>query len=589
VLDQNRIIGDLNIASTSRVELNGHKLTLQGVVSGTGVIRGGSGDSSSVVFDGASGTVFLDQTTPGTTNRLLNLTMQGTSPAITLGNALQVRGVLTPSSGTLTTGGYLTLVALSTSSYGQVEGLTAGIISGTLAAQKKLSDTVSGWRQLSIPLNTTIGTLSGINLKGAEHSVSYQRNIYYYNAAIQSGSTAIGWVAATTATDNYTRAYTIFGSNANNGLHTISTDLSITGTYVTGTRNISIYATIDPNGGASPDKTGWNLIPNPYASNLDVSPGSAFWRASGMPSGYKAIHIWNATGTSQYIGICSTGVAVNPYNNGQTTSTASVIAPFQSFWIKTAAPATLKLNDTMRTTSMASLGIYMKKQYAVARVNLLDKNDKWDQAVVYLHSSGTVGFNGETDAYKLFSMDAAVPSIYIGSVSNEPACVKAMPELADSFEIALSTINKAGGKLRFFLDNSEMGPEWDLFLKDSRTNTYTPMHTGDTLRLDLPDTTEGVLYLVMKKRSMVTGVVEEIITTSGLTVGGDGENIHISGTETGWTESNYTLYDLSGRQVQTGNVILDNQKGAIKMDSLPAGIYMLHLDATGSAYKVIKN
>ncbi|MFY7884982.1 MAG: beta strand repeat-containing protein, partial [Dolichospermum sp.] len=104
-------IGNLTYTgSGSILSVNGNTLTLNGTISGSGFVRGSSTSAISIGGTGAFGTLNMDQTTDGTTNVLGNFTLnRTTSGTVTLGNKLVVSGVLTPTDGTLTTGGFLHL------------------------------------------------------------------------------------------------------------------------------------------------------------------------------------------------------------------------------------------------------------------------------------------------------------------------------------------------------------------------------------------------------------------------------------------------------------------------------------------------
>src|SRR5690606_39691353 len=77
---------------------------------------------------------------------------------------------------------------------------------------------------------------------------------------------------------------------------------------------------------------------------------------------HDALPIWNINGSAQYVAICSTGVTMTQYNNTGVTSSASVLAPFQAFWVKTDVDQTLSLGTSNRTTSTTGLGTFMKKR-----------------------------------------------------------------------------------------------------------------------------------------------------------------------------------------------------------------------------------
>jgi hypothetical protein len=80
--------------------LNGHTLTINGALAGTGSFVGSA--NSSLVVSGNIGTINFDISN----NSLKDLTINGTA---SLDNALNLYGTLTLTSGTLTRDGFLTL------------------------------------------------------------------------------------------------------------------------------------------------------------------------------------------------------------------------------------------------------------------------------------------------------------------------------------------------------------------------------------------------------------------------------------------------------------------------------------------------
>jgi autotransporter-associated beta strand protein len=127
-ISTDQTLANLTLTSGTVIIDAGITLTITGTISRTsGVIR--SSSTSNLIITGTSGTIAFDQTTPGTTNVLKNLTITG-SGTTTLANALNITagsssGVVTVGTGaTLNTGGFLTFKsdANGTASFGNSAG-----------------------------------------------------------------------------------------------------------------------------------------------------------------------------------------------------------------------------------------------------------------------------------------------------------------------------------------------------------------------------------------------------------------------------------------------------------------------------------
>ncbi|MHB1278173.1 MAG: hypothetical protein ACYC1Q_07230, partial [Bacteroidia bacterium] len=218
-LGGSRTISGALTLTEGALAIGANTLTLNGTISSTdGRLRGDSSANISIGGSGAFGTLYLDQSTNDSTNVLNNLTInRTTSGTLSFGDSVKILGVVTPTDGTLTTGGFLKLLSSSSTEYGQIAP-GSGTISGNITMMMGSSNINPGWRPIGIPLTTTIGDLTGINKYFITHGVAAERNIYYWDAT-QNGATGnnVGWTAAT-STDNSSKAYLVYANNTD-GLH----------------------------------------------------------------------------------------------------------------------------------------------------------------------------------------------------------------------------------------------------------------------------------------------------------------------------------------------------------------------------------
>ena len=151
-----------NITLNGSLAINGHTLTLNGAVTGTGNFKGSA--TSSLVVGGIGGTLNFNSTA----NSLQNLTI--TSGSVTLGNTLNIYGTFTPTAGTFNTGGYLTLRSKSIANTAVV-GIVGGIVNGTVTVERYIPNGKRTYRDLGCEV-TNAGSVfnnwqeGGINTNG---------------------------------------------------------------------------------------------------------------------------------------------------------------------------------------------------------------------------------------------------------------------------------------------------------------------------------------------------------------------------------------------------------------------------------------
>jgi len=289
----------LNLNSGSTFDIAGNTLTLNGAVTGTGVLKGSS--TSNMVIGAAAGTLNFDQTSAATRS-LKNLTFNSGSSA-TLGNALDVYGdiLLTTSTLNLAT---KNLTLKSTSSYtARIGNLTGSTLSNAtnVTVERFIKDAggATGGRRYRLlgptvntsgsikanwmegGMNTAIGvnvnpvpgygtqiTGAGGNTNGFDVTQSNQASLYLTTNGSTLNYTSI---SNTSGTLNAKTGYFLFIRGDRSmamtlasapNLPTSSTTLRTTGSLITGTQTGFTNALI---GGAGK----LNLITNPYPSAID--------------------------------------------------------------------------------------------------------------------------------------------------------------------------------------------------------------------------------------------------------------------------------------------------------------------------------
>jgi hypothetical protein len=157
VLDQTRTIGNVTIGSGATLNLNNNTLVVSGTFSGTGTLIGSTTSGLNLNGTGNQGTFYMNQTTPGTSNKIANFNLDATATgSTTLGNAMSISGILTLTNGTFNTGGNLTLTSngIGTAVVAPITDCSAVAITGDVTVER-FFPAGRAFRLISSPVTTT--------------------------------------------------------------------------------------------------------------------------------------------------------------------------------------------------------------------------------------------------------------------------------------------------------------------------------------------------------------------------------------------------------------------------------------------------
>ncbi len=157
ILNGTRTIGNVIIDAGATLNLNNYTLVVSGVFSGTGTLIGSSTSGLTINGSGNRGTFYMNQTTPGSTNKVANFTLNTTtSGSATLGNAMDIFGVLTLTNGTFNTGGNLTLSSngFGTAVVAPITNCIDVAITGDVTVER-FFPALRAFRFISSPVTTT--------------------------------------------------------------------------------------------------------------------------------------------------------------------------------------------------------------------------------------------------------------------------------------------------------------------------------------------------------------------------------------------------------------------------------------------------
>ncbi len=543
--------GNLNMAN-GKLRLGSHKLTINGAINGMSKAKSiSSNKNSSLEFgSNASGTVFLDESAIDSTNRFVDVINSGT---ITLGNELQVSGVFSPANGVFNTSDSLTFVANSASSYAQLAN-GAGQLNGKVQYEMYVAE---GYHQIGSAVSTTIQDLNeGYLSEGA---------IYYWD---ENNS---NWTAADTA-QNFEAGrgyYVYFGEVAPNYNFFFPTPgkIRLKGTLNRGSYTVPVKYHDGTNSNASfgaAGAGGWNLIANPFPSQLD-------WNTVSLPSGLNnAIYIYNPADSSY-----------TSYVNGVGTNGGSrYIAPMQAVFVQTQASLgsgslNVTLDSTARVTNQNGVNFYKNgSAFASLRIGIEDKsNAKSDEHVLRFHPDATAEFDAEFDAVK-FSNGHDRPNVFAVNADGKSFSVNTRAEFDQRFFYPFQVECKtAGAMYSIHVELEENSSAWTLFLEDTYLGLKHTLSDGaysfQAAEAKLYSD-RFVLHIVKSDEKLAVQSLSE----SNLALRQSQETVYIRLPENAG-KADLALYDVKGTLIWTGQCE-GTEEQALSLPKLAsAGMYIL--------------
>jgi hypothetical protein len=612
-LTANATVQNLALASDETFIVGVNTLTINGSMTGSGTLAGSA--TSNLVITGASGTIAFDQTTPGTTNVLKNLTISG-SGTTTLGNALNITagsssGIVTVGSGaTLTTGGFLTLKsdATGTASLGN----SAGTISGNVTVERFIPNK-RAWRALTAPLKGSVSDASifsqwqnngdtvantGVELWGPAGDTTPSSN----NSGLKVGPNSSilqyvsgAWSGVTNTND--TKLFTTDRNNAfmvfptgpyNSGLISSSlpaepTTLKATGQLITGEVTYSNIPT-----------TSHTLIGNPYASPINLN---SILDASTTLEKY--FWVWDPNGANQgaYNMFDADANSYTVTNLSYTNST--VIQSGQAFFVKALSGQTgsFTISESNKSTASTNNVFRNNNPAELLRVGLYkQENNEWsgrDGAMTVILPDA----NANQTPNKMANGTENVAFVKNGSLF---ASEHHLPLVASDVLNIRVWRTTAGANYKLKINTEQFAStNLNATLEDLFTNSRTPLNLEGTA-VEYPFTvTNDALSTGDRFRIVFQNAVLGTInpTATGFSIVpnpviGDSFQVNLGTLATG--KYSYSICNAIGQEVEKGSFqnATQNTNYTIKFrESAATGIYIMKIkgsDNTVITAKLIK-
>jgi len=570
----------------------GATATLNGGATGAGVIKGTA--TSNLVIGGTSttGTYNFDQTTPGTTNVLKDLTLSGSTTA-TLGNNLNITAgatagtVIVGSGTTLTTGGNLIIKSNATGT--ARIGASSGTISGNVVVERYLPATRRAYRFLAAPVTTTGGVFaswqeSGTNAAGLGIQVT----------GIAGASP--GGVDATTGLDITTNGsssmFSYNGSAWAAVTNTKTTQLTPGAGFrvlVRGDRLTDLYASITPAATATTIKatgavgqgivtlsslaTGFNLLGNPYPSSID-------WNATGWGAErnatnvYDAIYIYNPALTAS-----TSSMTYPTYLNGVGTNGGSnIIRSGQAFFVAAAASASISFLEAYKSTEVTG-GFFRSATPEMMRVTYMQNNEHLDDIVIRYNDDAQEDFDQRFDAISMGGDANGLASFK----NADRLAIHTRPTTVGDDSVALSVRNTTTGNYQLkFSEMEGFAASTDITLLDKFLNVQYDVKQDSVINFDITTDVNSKgddrFWLFYNHKS--TGINQQALTKNKINVYPNPASsvINLSLKLAANQKSTYTynIYNQLGAMIQAGVVdFADDKQTQINIDAFSVGVYFI--------------
>jgi hypothetical protein len=588
--------GVLTFSGTGKLILGSNTLNINGTLSGHTSTRSLVAGGSSNLAIGGSGllgsSLFFDQTTPGTTNRLNNLTYNRASQIITLGNALQVKGTITPTAGTLATGNQLTLVSNAAGTAGIAAG-SGTYITGNVTAERYIPSVSRRWRFLASPVigatlddwqNEIFITGTGGAANGFDPTASNQASVYGYNEALPGEYSANGWVAATNINNPLStgKGFRVFirGDRSDpgvlNGTSGNQAAVTMNATGAVNTGNITMPVSYTNTGSITND--GWNFMGNPYPSAIDWNAFHDAGRTGASPnySGTDYTHL-DAT-VSVYDVNTNSYVSYNAMSNtGIGILSSGVIPSGAAFWVKAAAGSPSMTMKEVYKTAAAPAAMFKEASETFALRLVQDALTADEMIVKYIPEA-----DQNFDAYD-------IPKLYgeinIASITPDQTHLsgncKPFNGVSDSIRLSLG-IGKTGTYSFEFKNVKQLSANLDIHLIDAFTHEAIDMNSTNSYTFNVDKTNAAAsgnqrFMIVVGKLSPSTAVEEvsapeNISIYPALTTG----EITISRNLLNDDNVSVMITDAAGREMTTfSNLQWNDNKIRLDLSDYKAGTYFI--------------
>lgn len=482
-----------------------------------------------------------------------HLTLNNAAGA-TLNDPVNVNGILTLTSGTLISGGNLT-VNLNT---GAIAGTGTGSITGDITVSKSVNS--NRYHEISSPLSgrTVADWHDDVPISPGPQYL----NLYKYNETSTDTNRSTGWEPITTlsAPLEHMTGYALYFRSP--------VTMDLTGPYThsaTYSKSGLTNTVSSTNGTPKPDADGWQLVGNPFPSAIDWMAASG-WTKTNLDD---AIYFWDAVNSRYAAFVNGAG------NNGATR----YIPSMQAFWVKVnvgGGTGALSMNNNVRT-SISNPAIW-RTASSENLLRLTAGNGSYsDETIVRFMEDAEEGFDSHADAYKMMSSDNT-PSFYT-LLGNKKYSINSLPLIESEYILPLKLKAAFDGAYTIKADNMEsFGSQDEIILEDRLSGIRQDLRINPAYMTDIiAEDTAGRFYLIFRKAS-VTGNTASHTSSPAIRIISAGQNVKVLFSKIPQGKTVVVISNLLGQEMMTlENVEINSHEWNMPLSSLRPGMYLVNI------------
>jgi hypothetical protein len=470
-LTETSFCNNINILNGMSLSLNDKKLIISGQILGNGNFVGSSLSELEILGTLNSGSLNFSQSTDFSKS-LGKLILDCEN--ITIASKLDIYDELEIRTGVIRTNDNLTLKSTSekTARIASIQNVSQTSILGRVKVEKFVLGGFTGWVGLGNPVqrDSIINWMDDFATSGFPGSTGYANgfvSVFWYNETV-NGPSKFGYVPPVDAFEQIRigRGYMVFFGD---GLpYTNDIVYDVTGSVIVGNYNFNItYTNSLPE--QLIDDDGWNLISNPYCSNIDWD--SPNWIKNGILS---PIYIFDPD-QKQYTTYISEGqIGINGGTN--------IISSNQAFWIKAkSAGASLLATEDVKTSQAVNFFRNTNVQNAI-RVKL-QNSQSTDETIIVMNENATNDFDDHYDALKLYSPVNGIHNIS-SKQGDSRLAINSVNPLDLPSEVPLEIKVSVPGFYSLKFENVFT----PIFLRDNLTMNLISVNNDTTFNFFIPDT-----------------------------------------------------------------------------------------------------